>query len=351
MFSFFNKNKRLLKQAEKGNTRAVLRLLNRGADVNSTDEDGFSPLIEALRWQHQDTAEALISAGADVNHHDTLHGETPLTIAGWNGLTKATKLLLAAGAEVNATNKYGTTALISAARCGHTEVVRLLLAAGADIHARCQDGNALSVALSLYHQETAEVLKAAGATLNLMEAAYCGQSDLVRRHLAEGADPDEGAAIVRAAFGGHTEIVRLLVEAGADIDAQDTLEQMTALHHAARWGHTEMAEMLLKAGARADIRDKDRFNALDIAVWSGRAEVVRLLLAHRQPDVNVRVGGFCLLHWAASSGDTEIVRMLLQAGADVHARTLIFHETALKLALKGHHSETAELLRSAGASE
>ena len=86
MFSFFNKNKRLLKQAEKGNTRAVLRLLARRADVNATDEDGFSPLIEALRWQHQDTAEALISAGADVNHHDTLHGETPLTIAGWNGL-------------------------------------------------------------------------------------------------------------------------------------------------------------------------------------------------------------------------------------------------------------------------
>ena len=82
MFSFFNKNKRLLKQAEKGNTRAVLRLLARGADANSTDEDGFSPLIEALRWQHQDTAEALISAGADVNHHDTLHGKTPLTIAG-----------------------------------------------------------------------------------------------------------------------------------------------------------------------------------------------------------------------------------------------------------------------------
>ena len=45
------------------------------------------------------------------------------------------------------------------------------------------------------------------------------------------------------------------------------------------------------------------------------------------------------------------LRRKVQAGADVHARTLIFHETALKLALKGHHSETAELLRSAGASE
>ena len=45
------------------------------------------------------------------------------------------------------------------------------------------------------------------------------------------------------------------------------------------------------------------------------------------------------------------LRRKVQAGADVHARTLIFHETALKLALKGHHSETAELLCSAGASE
>ena len=51
MFSFFNKNKRLLKQAEKGNTRAVLRLLARESDANSTDEDGFSPLIEALPQQ------------------------------------------------------------------------------------------------------------------------------------------------------------------------------------------------------------------------------------------------------------------------------------------------------------
>ena len=45
------------------------------------------------------------------------------------------------------------------------------------------------------------------------------------------------------------------------------------------------------------------------------------------------------------------LRRKVQAGADVHARTLIFHETALKLALKGHHNETAEILRSAGASE
>ena len=97
MFSFFNKNKRLLKQAEKGNTRAVLRLLNRGADANSTDEDGFSPLIEALRWQHQDTAEALISAGADVHARTLIFHETALKLALKGHHSETAELLRSAG--------------------------------------------------------------------------------------------------------------------------------------------------------------------------------------------------------------------------------------------------------------
>ena len=99
MFSFFNRNRRLLKQEEKGNTRAVLRLLNRGADVNATDEDGFSPLIEALRWQHQDTAEALISAGADVHARTLIFHETALKLALKAGHRETAKLLRSAGAS------------------------------------------------------------------------------------------------------------------------------------------------------------------------------------------------------------------------------------------------------------
>ena len=99
MFSFFNKNKRLLKQAEKGNTRAVLRLLARGADVNATDEDGFSPLTEALRWQHQDTAEALISAGADVHARTLIFHETALKLALKGHHSETAELLRSAGAS------------------------------------------------------------------------------------------------------------------------------------------------------------------------------------------------------------------------------------------------------------
>ena len=97
MFSFFNKNKRLLKQAEKGNTRAVLRLLARESDANSTDEDGFSPLIEALRWQHQDTAEALISAGADVHARTLIFHETALKLALKGHHSETAEILRSAG--------------------------------------------------------------------------------------------------------------------------------------------------------------------------------------------------------------------------------------------------------------
>ena len=94
MFSFFNKNRRLLKQAEKGNTQAVLRLL-----ANSTDEDGFSPLIEALRWEHQDTAEDLISAGADVHARTLIFHETALKLAHKDHHSETAELLRPAGAS------------------------------------------------------------------------------------------------------------------------------------------------------------------------------------------------------------------------------------------------------------
>ena len=74
-----------------------------------------------------------------------------------------------------------------------------LLTAGADIHARNAGQGALEASLIQERKDVAEFLRAAGARLNLSEAAACGLTEEVRAMLVAGAHPDEGAAFVHAA--------------------------------------------------------------------------------------------------------------------------------------------------------
>ena len=353
MFHLFDsKDCKLLRQAEKGNIRKVTRLLSKGANVNTRDEDGCTPLCSAVFCNHQEVAETLIAAGADVNVR--LRDESVLMRAAWNGWHSTVEQLIAAGADVNAASNSGTTALINAAAQGHAKIVRSLITAGADVHIRNWERGALCAAIYHHHPEAAQILLAAGATLNLAEAADCGDMERVRQLLAEGVSPDEDAAITRAAYSNHEDIVRLLLESGANVNATDALDN-TALHHAVHWGRTGIVRLLLDAGADATI---DNINGhetpLILAVLMGRTDCVRLLLEKRDltPYINRRIEGVTtLLHMAVEDGHTEIVRLLLKHGADVNLKRRIFNDTPLALAISEKREEITTLLRQNGAME
>jgi len=91
----------LLRASREGNTAEVRSLLDAGAEVNATDDDGFTALIWAL------TA----------------------------GSPEVVRLLIYSGADVNAQDNYGITALIAASQYGHTDISKLLIEGGADISA------------------------------------------------------------------------------------------------------------------------------------------------------------------------------------------------------------------------
>ena len=78
------------------------------------------------------------------------------------------------------------------------------------------------------------------------------------------------AELLKAARGGDTAAARALINAGANVNAQDD-DGMTALMWTAFWGHTDAVRLLLNAGANANMQDNRGETALIKTAQWGRA--------------------------------------------------------------------------------
>ncbi len=221
------------------NSEIAAYLLAKGADVNTKDDGGKTPLHLALSWGggRKDMVELLLSKDAEVNAKDE-EEDTPLHYACRCKTDKeVVELLLTKGAEVNPKDKEGRTPLHDA--CGYKadkEVVELLIAKGADLNARMTGGKGWR-----------------GGVTPLHLAAIAGRTEIVRLLLIEGAEidvkSDQGQTPLHAAcLLGWKETVALLIAKGAAINAKDNQEK-TPLAWAGLQGHNETAGLLRDHGA------------------------------------------------------------------------------------------------------
>jgi len=207
----------------------------------------------------------------------------------------------------------------------------------------------------------------------LYYAALCGFYDLVERLIIK--YPEEVNAVggqhvqplVAALAEGHLQTADLLRHRGADPHFR-TNKGRTVLHFAAYYGNIEVAKKLIEYGAdvRAEdgggitpfhlasedvnARAKDGSTPLYIALLFANPEVVRLLLDHGA-DVNARLDDFSSpLHRACSSVNAalEVVRLLLERGADVKAKDN-HGNTALQAARARGENDVVKLLLEYGA--
>jgi uncharacterized protein len=122
--------------------------------------------------------------------------------------------------------------------------------------------------------------------LSVFEAAAFGRLDALRRILAD--DPaqanalsDDGfTALHLAVFAEEEESARLLIDKGADVDALATssIAKVRPLGTAAFVRSVPLARLLLDAGADVNGQGEGGFTALDSARQSGDEELIRLLL-------------------------------------------------------------------------
>ncbi len=163
--------------------------------------------------------------------------------------------------------------------------------------------------------------------LLLIAAGRRGEANTVKRLLAQGAsvrarDRNAVTALIAAAYQNHLEVAEILIKAGAEVNAQDDTRQSAYLI-ATSEGYLELLKLTLKAGGDVHSLDSYYGTGLIRAADRGHVEIIKELLKTDIAINHVNRLGWTALLEAIILGDggprhTEIVRLLVHAGADVN---------------------------------
>uniref|UniRef100_A0A8C7R744 Euchromatic histone-lysine N-methyltransferase 2 n=1 Tax=Oncorhynchus mykiss TaxID=8022 RepID=A0A8C7R744_ONCMY len=157
----------------------------------------------------------------------------------------------------------------------------------------------------------------------LYPAAKQGEVQRVLLMLMEGIDPayqaesqNRRCALHVAAQRGLLEVCYMLVQAGAKLDVQDK-SMRTPLLEAIINNHVEVTRYLVQSGACV-YHTEDGYTGLHHAAKLGSLDIVTLLLETGQVDINAQdSGGWTSIIWAAEHKHINVIRALLNRGADV----------------------------------
>eukprot|EP00523_Entomoneis_sp_CCMP467_P015990 CAMPEP_0168786490 /NCGR_PEP_ID=MMETSP0725-20121227/11298_1 /TAXON_ID=265536 /ORGANISM="Amphiprora sp., Strain CCMP467" /LENGTH=1419 /DNA_ID=CAMNT_0008836639 /DNA_START=1268 /DNA_END=5527 /DNA_ORIENTATION=+ len=351
-------------EACKANDIAAVQQLLRGLNgitVETKNGEGFMAIQVAALHGHVELLKYLLeAAGANVESRNE-KGVTTLHIAAANGYVKLVKYLVeSAKANVESRDQGNRTALFFAGR--HTEVVKYLVhTAGADMSARnTEQRTALHMAAYRGDIEIVKCLCQAGADVEakgeagdtpLYLACQNGQLEVahflmeVAKASLENPSNHGFTPIQCASVAGHLEIVKVLYLAGANVERPDN-DGDTALAIACMAGHLNIVQYLVEtAEANVNSRNKEGKTPLK---WAQEKEhqSIELYLEYHHPAAKLREAciendleaarqlmqaydskilesqdhdGWTPLHFAISKDYQDLVKFLVESGANVNS--------------------------------
>ncbi len=340
-----------------GNARMVERLLASGANPNSILPSGETALMRCAHTGNAEAVRPLLARGADVNAKDSEKGQTALMWAVAQKHAAAVQVLLEGGADLNARSNGGFTALLFAARVGDVASARVLLAAGADPNEATPDGMpALVLASASGREDMGIFLLENGADPN---AADSNGAMALHYALIKGITALNGVRY--ANYVAHwfrpslTNLVRALISHGADPNvrfvkppriggsAEEAIIGATPFLLAAASPDPTVMRILHEGGADPLIATEGGLTPLMVAGGTARGQDFdedekRLALESVQlavdlgADINAtNESGLTALHGAAVNGADDVVRFLLERGADINAKDK-YQQTPLSIA-------------------
>ncbi|KAL6261500.1 hypothetical protein P5V15_006589 [Pogonomyrmex californicus] len=217
----------------------VVRLLQKGADINTGNVDGLTALHQACIDDDLDMVEFLVEQGADINRGDN-EGWTPLHATASCGFISIAKYLIEQGCNLAAVNNDGELALDIAESDEMEDMLQQHInKAGIDCdQARSEEERSM---------------------LNDAKAWRSGAPGKDSTHPRSGA-----TALHVAAAKGYIKVMHILLQARCNVDAQD-FDGWTPLHGAAHWGQLEACKLLVENGCDMDIKNYADQTAFDIA--------------------------------------------------------------------------------------
>ena len=274
----------------------------------------------------------LLDTGADPTIIDTNGVSCPHSAIDGRCSTEILQQIIAHGAQVNAANQDGATPLLCACSTAQTESVKLLLKAKADPNIADTYGDT-----SLHEAVAADCSKGL-----LQEIIGCSAE-------VNAVNKKGISALLLGCFQGHTDSIKVLLNAGADPTVLDDVGYSSLFAAVDGRCSIDILQALIDHGAHIDVKRRDGTNALLCACRTGQSESVRFLL-EAGADVNVTTpDGNTSLHVAVHGHcGKDTIQKIIQHSVSLNAVNSR-DETALILACRSAQVQNVNILLENGA--
>lgn len=306
-------------------------------------------LLDMVENQNLDKIREVFGLNQDVNSVN-LQGQTALHVAATKDLSDIAAVLLARGATVDLVDKQGNTALHLAVKSGSAGILPILAQYGASLFSVDQQGKSV---LQTALQQNPDLIP-----------------KLVTKNTIGSRDAAGNTVLHVAAAQGLEGLTEILIKLGADQQVRNNAG-FTALDEALQFPqsvpHAKIAWKLVRQGApRPKSPEVDYFwqaatsdnanqvfesgqTALHYAASRGQTGLLKLLVSMGANVNAIDLPGNTPLHRAVENGDLAAAGILLDQGGDVNAKDFNSN-TTLHLALTSRMAlETATFLLGRGA--
>mmetsp|Transcript_10325 Transcript_10325/g.19002 ORF Transcript_10325/g.19002 Transcript_10325/m.19002 type:complete len:771 (+) Transcript_10325:129-2441(+) len=365
----------LIRAVESNRVEVVRYLLKKGANVNLSTIDRWTPLHHCVSKDRGFTEclELLLTHPRIKVNVGNSDGNAPLNLCAMNNFEKCAKALLDRGANPNRANnaKWSPTMQACSKSRGYANMIDLLLKNNADVDLTKDDGDtALGLCCLNGFTECARLLIDHGANVNTQKSnlwsplMHCcgkgrGHSEIVKILLERGANfellnDDCNSALAICCMNGFSDIAKMLLDKGATVTRQSKggwgMLHQTVCKGRGTESHFEIARALLDHGIDVNLRNHEHNTALNLAAMNGFLDIAKLLVESGSDVNNQASDGWSPLHCTVGSGRGygEIAEILVENGADIDARNKQ-GVTPLGLCAMNDYSDVAAFLVHSGA--